>query len=394
MLKLFINRYFFVLLGPLFFIILFSFPTPSAFNDLSWKLVAALTWILIWWSTEAVPIPVTSLLPILLFPALGILETNSVLSNYSKPIIFMFMGGFFIASSLEKWQLHKRFALGILQKCGQRPEAIIAGFMFATAALSMWISNTATTIMMMAIAMSITDFLNQNIKNPKDVLPLNKALMLSIAYAASIGGTATLIGTPPNLFFASFLEDQFNMTIDMLSWMKIGVPFMLIMLPTAWFWLSHICYNVKTIELPNIQEVLKQESSNFKKMTLSELSVVGIFVLTATLWIFKLKINTGLGWSLSDADIALFSALLLFCLPASLSQKQFLLDWKTAQEIPWGILLMFGGGLSVALSFSATGLTETLANSFTSLSNLPPLLFLAVLALFSLFSMLSKFLLF
>ncbi len=257
--------------------------------------------------------------------------------------------------------------------------------MFATAALSMWISNTATTIMMMAIAMSITEFLNQNIKNPNNVLPLNKALMLSIAYAASIGGTATLIGTPPNLFFASFLEDQYNITIDMLSWMKIGVPFMLIMLPTAWFWLTHVCYKVKSIELPNIQDVLKKESASFKKMSLSELSVVAIFVLTATLWIFKLKINTTLGWSLSDADIALFSAMLLFCLPASLSKKSFLLDWKTAQEIPWGILLMFGGGLSVALSFSATGLTETLANSFTSLSSLAPLLFLASLVLFSLF---------
>ena len=202
----FIKRYFFVLLGPLSFLILLSIPTPAAFNDLSWKLVAALSWILIWWSSEAVPIPVTSLLPIVLFPSLGLVKTSAVLANYSKPIIFMFMGGFFIASSLEKWHLHKRFALSILKKCGSRPEAIIAGFMFATAALSMWISNTATTIMMMAIGISITEFLNQNTKNTESTLPLNKALMLSIAYSASIGGTATLIGTPPNLLFASFLE--------------------------------------------------------------------------------------------------------------------------------------------------------------------------------------------
>ena len=223
----FFKQYFFVILGPLLFLTIYSAPNPDYIPKLAWHLIASLSWILMWWSTEAIPIPATSLLPILIFPALEILPLKSVLVNYSKPIIFTFMGGFFIAASLEKWNLHRRFAISVLDfslKCfGQNAQGLIAGFMIATALLSMWISNTATTIMMMAIAMSVIEFLTHANLESKQNKSLNKALMLSIAYSASIGGIGTLIGTPPNLFFAQYLEESTGKVIDMYSWMKLAI---------------------------------------------------------------------------------------------------------------------------------------------------------------------------
>ena len=384
----FFKKYFLVLLGPLSFIALLLTPCPSGLNEISWKFIAALSWILIWWSTEAIPIPATSLLPILLFPSLGILEGKLVMNNYSKSIIFMFMGGFFLASALERWQLHKRFAIAILKQTlklfGQNARALIVGFMVATASLSMWISNTATTIMMVAIGLSIADFFSNALPNKKDAKRFNKALMLAIAYSASIGGASTLIGTPPNLFFADYLRETTGVQIDMFTWMKYGIPFMVLMLIICWIWLTQFRFKINKIQMPDIEPIIQKESANIKPLSAAEYAVISIFTFTALTWIFRIKINSLMGWNLSDANIAIFSSVLLFSIPCSLTEKKFLLDWKSASKIPWGILLMFGGGLSVAISFSSTGLTETLASVFTVFEGVHPVVFLIILSSFTL----------
>lgn len=365
-----------------------AIPAPSGLSETAWHFVAALTWILIWWSTEAIPIPATSLLPILLFPALNILDTKMILGNYSKPIIFMFMGGFFLATALERWHLHKRFAINILsftlKLFGQNTAALIAGFMAATALLSMWISNTATTIMMVAIGLSVGSFLTETLKDSSQANRFNKALMLAIAYSASIGGASTLIGTPPNLFFANYLQESTGLEIDMFTWMKFGVPFMLIMLAICWLWITQLRFKVFNIKMPNVEHIVRVEKEKFAPLTTPEYAVIGIFAFTAISWIFRLKLNTLFGWQLSDASIALFSSLLLFSIPCSLTEKKFLLGWEDAVKIPWGILLMFGGGLSVALSFSSTGLTDVLASGFSTFESIHPIIFLLLLSSFTL----------
>ena len=384
----FFKQYFFVILGPFLFLTIYSLPNPEHIPVFAWHLIASLAWILLWWSTEAIPIPATSLLPILIFPALEILPLKAVLANYSKPIIFTFMGGFFIAASLEKWNLHRRFAISVLDfslKCfGQNTQGLIAGFMIATALLSMWISNTATTIMMMAIAMSVIEFLSHANLESKQNQALNKALMLSIAYSASIGGIGTLIGTPPNLFFAQYLEESTGKVIDMYTWMKLAIPIVLTLLPIAWIWLTKFKFKIYNQKFSNLLDLIQKEKQNFSPLTPPEWAVFFIFILTASLWIFKQPINNTFNLSLSDSSIAIFSAVLLFCFPASTQKKQFLLNWETAQNIPWGILLMFGGGLSVASGFSATGLTDVLAAGFAILESVPPLVFLIFIVAFTL----------
>jgi len=376
----------FLLLGPLVSIILFLIPTPVWINTGAWHFLSLVCWILIWWMTEIVPIAVTSLLPLVLFPVTGVITEDKVAVNYSNPVIFLFMGGFFIAEALKKWKLHRRFAYFILYLFGKNVQGLLAGFMLATAALSMWISNTATTIMMAAIGLSVVETIsNLEFTDKKQIRMFGTALMLSIAYSASIGGISTLVGTPPNLLFAGFTKDNLNISVSMAEWMKTTAPFVILMGVITWIYIIFYFSSIRYIPFRQIRELLKKERSQFKSLGSHEWTVIIIFVTTAIFWILRGTLSGILNIELTDSIIAIVASILLFSLPESIRNKSFLLDWDTARGIPWGILLMFGAGLSLAAGFKETGLDIVVADNIGSLTYLPEWAVMFVLVTFSIF---------
>lgn len=376
----------FLLLGPFVSITLLLIPAPSWINTDAWHFLSLVLWILIWWMTEVVPIAVTSLLPLILFPVTGVITEDKVAVNYSNPVIFLFMGGFFIAEGLKKWKLHKRFAYFILFLFGRNVQGLLAGFMLATAALSMWISNTATTIMMAAIGLSVVETIsNLEFTDKKKTRIFGTALMLSIAYSASIGGISTLVGTPPNLLFAGFTSDNLGTTVSMVEWMKTAAPFVVLMGFITWVFLIFYFPSIRDIPFRQIRELLKKERSQFKPLEIHEWTVIIIFLTTAVLWIFGGKLSGFLKIELSDSIIAIAASVLMFSLPVSIKNKTFLLDWESARKIPWGILLMFGAGLSLAAGFKETGLNVVVADILGNLTYLPDWAVMFVLVTFSIF---------
>ena len=372
----------FTLIGPLLFLLMLSINPPKGLSDQSWILIALICWIVIWWATEAVPLAVTALLPIPLMPALGILEQKQVTSAYAHPLIFLFMGGFIISIAMQRWNLHKRIALHIILFFGGQPKQTIAGFMTATALLSMWISNTATTIMMFTVASSVIHIYSQNISAPNAQRQFAVALLLGVAYSASIGGVATLIGTPPNALLAAYLADHHQITIDFTTWMKLGVPLALIMLPVTWFilirWVSSVntFTNEKTLPV-NSAPFIKQEIVELGKPTREEIIILIIFGLTAFLWISRKLIVNIIDFPITDTSIAVAAAITLFLFPAKGNQR--LLEWSNIKDMPWGILLLFGGGLAIAAAFKSTGLAVAIGDAVTELNAIHLSIFTLVL---------------
>lgn len=347
-----------LLAGPaLMLAILFS-PPPALFSEPAWRLVAFTSWMVVWWMSEAVPVAVTALLPIPLMPLLDIAPQKTVAASYGHPLIFLFLGGFFIALAMQRSGLHRRIALNIVLLMGSRAEGIIAGFMIATAFLSMWISNTATTIMMYAVGLSVIEFVRRRVNDPLKSRQFGVALMLGIAYSASIGGVGTLVGTPPNVFLAGFLSSQYNLVIDFSTWLLIGLPIVLVMLPLAWLLLCRVVFPVKGIAIDGAENVLRDELAQMGKPSPAECWVLLVFIATACAWITRKYLVAWTGLELSDASIAMIAALLLFILPASPARGDFTLVWEDAKNIPWGVLLLFGGGLALAAAFGITGLAE------------------------------------
>ncbi|MBT4588641.1 MAG: DASS family sodium-coupled anion symporter [Rhodospirillaceae bacterium] len=347
-----------LIVGPALAIFLLFLPAPEGMNLDAWKLVALAVWMVIWWLGEAVPIPATALLPIPMMPLFGILEMKSVAANYGHPLIFLFLGGFLLAAAMQRWGLHKRIALNIVNFVGTGPGNIIAGFMIATAFLSMWISNTATTIMMFAVGLSVIDFISQKTVDRKIVRNFGVALMLGIAYSASIGGVGTLIGTPPNALLASFLQSNYDIQIDFFTWMLLGVPIVVVMLPVAWLMLTRVVFPVKELKIGDASGVIKEELSALGKMSRGEESVAIVFAGAALGWIFRSQIVGLTGLPINDTSIAIVAATVLFAWPISREKGQFALDWEAARNVPWGVLLLFGGGLALAGGFKNTGLAE------------------------------------
>ncbi|MBD97678.1 anion transporter [bacterium] len=340
--------------------------------------VACLWLMLVWWSTEVVPLAVTALVPIILFPILGIMDMGAVTSNYAKPIVFLFMGGFFIAKSLEVWGLHRRIAFIIVSICPGSPRGILAGFMVATAGLSMWISNTATTIMMVSIGLSVANYLTDSADLDRSVaVRINTTIMLGIAYAASIGGSSTLIGTPPNLFLATFLQEQYGIVLDMATWMRYGIPYLCIMLPLAWGYLSWTMGPVRSQSFDNLKQVIHQQLVSLGSISPEEKRVLIIFMITAIAWIGRRFINDWLGGTIvSDTTIAMVGAMVLFLWPVmpkggERKKRTSLLTWDQAQTIPWGVLLLFGAGLSIANGVSETGLQALIMGQLSIVDHLP-----------------------
>nr|WP_245725967.1 DASS family sodium-coupled anion symporter [Marinobacter mobilis] len=355
-------------MGPVLMFVVLVLPAPEALSPEAWRLVALAAWMVIWWMTEAVPVPVTALLPITLMPMLGIADQKAVGASYGNPLVFLFLGGFLIAAAMQRWGLHRRIALRIVKVVGTSPSGIIAGFMLATAFLSMWISNTATTVMMYAVAMSIVEFVSSRTSDRVMARRFGIALLLGVAYSASIGGVGTLIGTPPNTLLASFLSDSYGIRIDFGTWMLVGIPLVAIMLPLTWLLLCRLVFPVKGLDLGGAGKLIDQELSELGPMSRGEKIVMVVFLCTAGLWIFRSLLVQFTGLAVSDTSIALLAATILFVLPASVEKGQFTVEWSAAKMVPWGVLLLFGGGLALAGAFKSTGLAEAIGQGVGGLS--------------------------
>ena len=349
-------------------------------SDMTMVLSAA-SWMLVWWIVEAVPLGVTSLLPIVLFPTLGVTDVASTAAPYGSKYVFLFMGGFLIAIALERWHLHKRFALNVLVAAGGNPRRLLGGFMVATAALSMWISNTATTLMMLPIAMSVLSNLDFK-RHPN--LPV--ALLLGTAYAANVGGIATLVGTPPNVAMAGLLEEHSSRSVSFLEWSTMAFPFSALLLAVVYLLLTRVLCPVGRTSLSAGVEGLKEELDGLGAWTAAEKRVAVVFVATAMLWMGRRFIVAQCGIPLNDTSIAMVAGLLLFVLPAGgLQRRQMLLTWEDTKRLPWDILLLFGGGLTLAKQLAEANVLGAVADTVSTVPNMSPSLLIGGFVVMSLF---------
>ena len=363
---------------------------PVDFSLAGRMTLAVMGWMAVWWITEAVHLSVTSLLPLVLFPLLGIASIREATAPYANPMIFLFMGGFIIAISMQRWELDRRLALMTLRLAGTRPRNMIAGFMLTTAALSAFVSNTATTAMMVPIALSVIGLMrNDNAPETESDSRLRAnlvvCLLLGIAYSASIGGMATIIGTPPNALLVAFLEsgiaETHRIEIGFDTWLLIGLPVTLIMLPLTWLLLTRILFPVGSAPIRGGRELISSELRRLGRLNHGEIATLVVFVMTALCWIFRpllsrLAIPVGVHTAhplagLSDAGIAMTGALVLFVIPVDWKKLEFVMDWPAANQLPWGILLLFGGGLSLAAAVKANGVAEFIGSQAHLVAGMP-----------------------
>lgn len=357
----------------------------------------------VWWMTEAIPIPATALLPLIIFPVLvPDVAVDDVGASYGSNIIFLFMGGFLLALAMQRWNLHRRIALRTVRVMGTKPAQMVAGFMVATGFLSMWVSNTATAVMMIPIGVSVllllpnlmndaaaeagvadTDLEGadpQSAKVKEAIIASNfgTALMLGIAYAASIGSLGTIIGTPPNTLMVGYLQESHDITVGFGQWMLVGVPLSVVMLAIAWFLLTKVLFKPEIDEIPGGRKLISNELHKLGPMSTGEKLVLAIFALAAFSWVFVPVIFDSP--PISDAGIAMVVGLLLFLLPAGAERGVRLLDWESAVKLPWGVLLLFGGGLALSSQFSDSGLTEWIGAQVEALGAVPVLVLVLVVA--------------
>ncbi|MFC7322684.1 SLC13 family permease [Halobacillus campisalis] len=372
-------------LGPLLFALTLLFFEAEGLSQSGVAILASTLWIATWWITEAMPIPATSLLPLILFPLTGGLGGDDTASSYGDNTIFLFMGGFLIALAMQKWNLHKRIALFIISNVGTSTERIVLGFMVATGGLSMWISNTATAMMMVPIGLAVIYQASEQLKKQGDgsvdhsSFNFGKVTMLGIAYSASIGGLATLIGTPPNTIFRGVVENQYGIEISFAGWMAFGVPLSVIFMAIAWIYLVKVAYPMEMKELPGGKQVIYEEREALGVMSWEEKVVLAIFSLTAFAWITRsFLLAPYINENLDDTIIAMIAAIVLFLIPSKNNKGSFLLDWDTAKGLPWGIILLFGAGLAIAAGFQESGLAEWVGSQLTILEGVSFILILAI----------------
>ena len=363
-----------LLLGPFLFIITLLFFHPEGLSEKANAVLASTLWIAIWWVLEVIPISVTALLPIILFPLSGALDVKSTTASFGHRYLFLYMGGFILAIAIEKWNLHRRIALNIIYLIGTDLRKIILGFMIATAFMSMWISNTATSVMMLPIGMAIVSQMQNKDQSEKTSTPFGKALMLGIAYSASIGGMATLIGTPPNLVLAGILEELYGIDLSFAIWFKFGLPLSVILLMVCWYYLSRVAFRFEQSEFPGGRKEINRLLNNLGPIAYEEKVVLGVFICTALLWIFRAFIQTFIP-AIDDTIIAMLAGIILFLLPTKDGQP--IINWKEAVQMPWGIILLFGGGMALAEGFKSSGLADWLGLQMTSFQHLP--MFLLIL---------------
>lgn len=343
-------------LGPLLFVLVHFYFSGEGLSNEGRDILAATLWIGVWWVFEVIPIAATALLPIILFPLMNSISLGDTTASYGHKYVFLYMGGFILAVAMERWNLHKRIALHIIRAIGTNMYTIVLGFMIATAFLSMWISNTATTVMVLPMAVSIVKQMKDNPNTPKNENKVfSKLLMLGIAYAASIGGIATLIGTPPNLVFAGFVQETYGVDISFWQWMKFGLPVASVLLILAWLYLTRLAYPLESARFPGGKDEIKRLLVELGPMGREEKLVLSVFVLTAFCWITRSFVLQNIIPGIDDTIIAVGAAILLFIIPAN-GTGRALIKWSEAVKIPWGIILLFGGGLAIAKGFQDTGL--------------------------------------
>ena len=371
-----------LLVGPALAALMLLAGAPDGLSNAAWGTGALMLLMAVWWATEAIPIPATSLLPLVVLPLVGAGSPGQIGSDYANHIVILLLGGFIVALGIERWDLHKRIALNVVSRAGTSPGAIVFGFMLATAVLSMWISNTASTLMMVPIAISASAVLGNISKY------FTTALMLGICYAASIGGVATPIGTPTNLIAISWLQTEAGAHIGFAQWMAFGLPTMLLLLPVAWWNVTRgMPIHPENAEAVSAQ--VKTQLSGLGRMTKQEVRVAIVFGITATLWLLRLPIQlfleasgiellAGYGGAEVDMMIAIFGGVLMFLVPAGGGEKRGLLDWKEAEQIPWGVLLLFGGGIAMGKAISRTGLSAWIGENLRVLDVLPPVIFIVI----------------
>ncbi|WP_017626767.1 SLC13 family permease [Nocardiopsis chromatogenes] len=409
----------------------FLIPADPGLSGAARASLAVAILVAVWWMTEALPLAATSLVPLVALPLLGVLPSGDAAAAYGHPIVFLFLGGFVIALAMQKWNLHKRIALLTMRAIGTKPRQLLLGVMTATWFLSMWVSNTATTMMMLPIGVSVlamvaaarsartapqgdgaaaasgtgaeagagarADAGSRAEEDPvaalsadKDTKNFSVAMMLGIAFAATIGGLATLIGSPPNLIMSGIMEESYGVHIGFADWMKLGVPLSAVFLITAWAFLTRVAYPTRLGDVMGGKQVIQEELDGLGPMSRGEWTVLAVFVSTALLWVFKDQLS---GWgaltsalpfiaNLDDTTIALAAALALFLIPVSAKKGVAAMDWRTAQNgVPWGVLLLFGGGLCLAKAVQDTGLSEWIGGKMGGLGALPVILLVAAVCL-------------
>lgn len=353
-------------LGPLSFILIINLVQTSDLSPEGLSMLGLAAWMAIWWISEALPIAATAFLPLIFMPTLGILPIADTSANYMHPTVMLYMGGFLMATGIEKWNLHRRIALSIINLIGTDLRTIVLGFILATGFLSMWISNSATSLMMLPIGLAVVKQFQSQIENNNSLSQnLGKNIMLGIAYGASIGGIATLIGTPTNTIMVAVISDLYDYTIGFNEWFLFGLPLSLFLLFVTWYYLiSYANPLPKKFKLENAKSIVAKQLADLGKMSYEEKSVLIVFGLVCFSWIFREYLLQPLIPAINDTIIVLTGVVLLFVLPDSTKTKR-ILDWKTAERIPWGILILFGGGLALAQGFQATGLAVWIGQKFT-----------------------------
>ena len=359
-------------LGPSVFVIMMILGQwQDVMPVMAWRSAAVGLWMAIWWATEAIPVAVTAFLPIIVFAPLGITDLKGAAAPYANPIIYLFLGGFIMALAVERWSLHRRIALGILERSGTDGRRLVGGLMFVCALLSMWMTNTSTTMMLLPIVLSIVAVINDNVTGISDESRANfqLAMLIGLAYAASIGGLATLIGTPPNAMLVGFMADNYGVEISFAHWMAVGIPVSMIMLPCAWYLLTRILFPVDIPANPAVEKHLHELRSELGPMSKAERRVAIIFGAVIFCWMVRVPVTEYLGLTgVSDAGIVMTAALLLFLIPSGDSTQPQLMTWNNATRVPWGVLILFGGGLSLAAAVSNTGLALWLGDLLAPLN--------------------------
>lgn len=370
-----------LLSGPLLFLLIWLF---APFDHYQNATLGVAIWMIFWWTTQVLPIGVTALLPMILFPAMGIDSIKNVTVNYANPIIYLFFGGFVQGLALEKWNLHQRLALNILRISGTRPRNIIAGSMLATAIMSMWISNTAATMMMLPIGLSIVALIENQLKANREKRHFALCLLLGLAFSANVGGMATLIGTPPNLVLAALVSENMGVEIGFSEWFLFALPISAILFLAILQINVRLVFPVKNDSLKDLSQMISQKIQLLGKPRVGEIKVFLVFLSTALLWIFRAPLSTIESLSfLSDPLIAVLAAVSLFAIPSGEGRQ--LLTWEDTRYLPWDILLLFGGGLSLAAGLESSGVVQLLGNAITAFQGIHWLLVVLLITFISVF---------
>jgi sodium-dependent dicarboxylate transporter 2/3/5 len=364
------------------------FINPFQLDAAANKAVAVAVLMITWWIAEALPMPAVALLPLILLPLLNISTMEETTKAYSNPVIFLFMGGFMIGLAIEKWNLHKRIALSIVKQTGTSGNRIILGFIIATSFLSMWLSNTATTMMMFPIALSVIAVMREHEQTGTSLANFSMVLMLVIAYASNIGGMATIIGTPPNVAFVAFIEKKYNYTIQFVDWMLVCTPMVILLLAALYWVLAKWIFPSRISSSKDANRYITEELKKLGRMSTAEKRALTVFLLTALLWIIKDPINQ-LGFlKLDDSMIAIFGALLLFAIPAGKTENNkpvMLLDWSDTSKMAWGILLLFGGGIALANALEKVGVMAQIGQWLAGFSHINGFALLIIIVVISIF---------